>query len=145
MAATVAPASTDNLVTIRNGHTVTISSGTITTDQTVVEVGGTLAFSGGTLSLNNGTGEDLAVNGTFTWYGGIISGAGSAIINTGATCALGNPANQAIGALQTTFTNNGMVNMVNNYFFSCCSPTTFDITGGTINNNGVFNVDTYSD
>ena len=103
-----------------------------------------LSLSGATLSLNDGTGEDLAVNGTFTWYGGVLSGAGSAIINTGATCALGNPANQAIGTLQATFTNNGTVNMVNNYFFSCCSATTFNMTGGTINNNGVFNVNTYS-
>ncbi len=52
------------LITIQSGHTVTL--GTDTIDEVIVNSGGTLTYTGSTtLRVNNGTGTDLVINGTF--------------------------------------------------------------------------------
>lgn len=68
VAATVAPTATNaQAITIRNGHTVTITAaiaGGI--DQATIDAGGTLNTSAAiALSIANGTGVDLNINGTF--------------------------------------------------------------------------------
>ncbi len=63
--ATAAPTSSDAMITILSGHSVTITAG-VTVDQMVVASGGTLVLNSGvTIILNNGTGTDLDVSGVF--------------------------------------------------------------------------------
>ena len=51
-------------ITIRNPHTVTISSSN-SIDETIIESGATLDYFSGTITLNEGPGVDLQINGTF--------------------------------------------------------------------------------
>ena len=85
--ATVAPSSTDGAITIRNGHTVTISA-SVTIDQVTIDAGGQLTSSGTTpvVTLANGTGTDLVVNGTFLNSSTAASSFG---ISTGANWSVG--------------------------------------------------------
>jgi hypothetical protein len=98
--AVAAPTSIDLTITIRNNHTVTVSSD-INADEIAVESGGILSHSGGIFTINNGTGNDLTIqNGgklslpsTSTYpnastgalisvqNGGIITASGSSNIN----------------------------------------------------------------
>ncbi|NPV36163.1 MAG: hypothetical protein HPY80_05795 [Bacteroidales bacterium] len=58
------PTSTDNTITIRNGHTITITSG-VSIDQTTIEAGGEVIINTGiALTLANGAGTDLVISGT---------------------------------------------------------------------------------
>jgi hypothetical protein len=59
-AAAAAPANTNGVITIRNGHTATVGA-TKNLDQVVVESGGILTHTGGTFTIANGTGEDIIV------------------------------------------------------------------------------------
>ncbi len=69
IAATVAPTSTDGVIEILSGHTVSITAN-VTVDQVVVDAGGSLTVnSGKTLTLANGTGTDMDINGTVTANG----------------------------------------------------------------------------
>ncbi len=60
-------ANNSDTIIIQNGHTVTINSstGTVTLDQTNIQVGGTIVWDDGSLVINNGNGTDLVINGTF--------------------------------------------------------------------------------
>ena len=60
--ATAAPSSSDGVITIRSGYTVTVGA-TATADQIVVQSGGILTENQ-VLTLNNGTGTDLDIFGT---------------------------------------------------------------------------------
>jgi hypothetical protein len=81
---TLAPTFAANAITIRNTHTITISS-PVTADQITVENGGTLALNGANLTLNDGTGTDLTINSGGSFDNGgenqIISGGGSPSIS----------------------------------------------------------------
>jgi post-segregation antitoxin (ccd killing protein) len=73
------PTSTDGLITIRTGHTVTVTAN-VTIDQTIVETGGQITINGGNLTLaavNNA----LTVYGTLRWQGNTLSGATAARLN----------------------------------------------------------------
>ncbi len=77
-------------ITIRNGHTVTVTTNlsgvTNGQDQIVVEEGGTLVIgTGGTLQIRNGAGTDLTVYGTVKWDAGTFSvnGGPSAVYMSG--------------------------------------------------------------
>ena len=61
-AATLVPNSLANTITIRNTHTVTVSSNQ-DMDQVVIEGGGILLHSANTLTVNDGTGDDIIVQG----------------------------------------------------------------------------------
>ncbi len=69
VSAAVLPSNAAGIITIRNGHTVTVSDNR-TIDQTVVETGASLNQTGGVLILNNGAGDDLTVNGSYSISGG---------------------------------------------------------------------------
>jgi hypothetical protein len=89
--ATAAPTHTDGVITIRNGHTVTITA-SVTVDQVVVEAGGQVTVnSGGTFSTNDGAGHELTIYGTFLHSGtvpnpmnggGVLASGGIYIHNT---------------------------------------------------------------
>jgi hypothetical protein len=63
VAAVATPASADGVITIQNGHTITIDAN-VSPDQVVVDAGGTLTITTDTLLLVNGIGTDLTVAGT---------------------------------------------------------------------------------
>lgn len=77
--AVTAPSNTDGVITILNGHNITISTG-VTADQIVVDAGGTISANAGqTLTLNNGSGDDLVIAGT------VICGANTPLAGPGTT------------------------------------------------------------
>lgn len=78
------PTSANGTITIRNGHTVTVTAN-VTVDQVVVESGGNLTVGAATLTIANGTGTDLNVNGTLATT---TSTSAAFTINTGATIAV---------------------------------------------------------
>ncbi len=78
------PDFTDDIITIRSPHDVSITNN-ITVDQVVVEAGATLSnsSSGVTLTVVDGPGDDITVNGLFILgYQGISNGAGNIVINS---------------------------------------------------------------
>lgn len=115
-------------ITVRTGHSVSISS-SVATDQTLVQAGATLTLSS-TLSLNDGTGDDLRIRGTLTLAGGVLSGSGSTVIRNGGVLAIANS-----GIVQVAATLNieqgGTLQKTGNSGFAI---------GGTINNAGTFNM-----
>jgi len=105
--ATVPPTDVNSFaITIQSGHTVTVTANR-TADQLVVNSGGTLTVNNGvTLTLADGTGTDLNVNGTLNVLGtGVVSGAGSFVLNADAALGIGSPAgitsSGATGSIQT--------------------------------------------
>src|SRR5690349_4493371 len=63
-AAATAPATTDGVVTIQSGTTVTVAAN-VSSDQVVINAGGTVVVATGkTWTIANGAGTDLQVNGT---------------------------------------------------------------------------------
>ncbi len=82
-AAFMPPSNFSRTVTVRNTHTVTVSSN-IRTDETIVESGGTLNWTATVLTLANGTGVDLQVDGTLS-----DNSPANITFNAGATWALG--------------------------------------------------------
>ncbi len=79
LAATTAPVASDNIITIQNGHTVTVTAN-VSADQIVIESGGRLNVNASrTLTIANGTGTDLINNGTVGNTGVISLGSGSTI------------------------------------------------------------------
>lgn len=85
------PNSASGVVTILNGHTVTINSDGLIIDQTIVDAGGVLTINLSNeyyeLTVNNGSGDDLTVNGTLNMSGVLrnqgegLTGSGKVIIN----------------------------------------------------------------
>ncbi|MBK7123515.1 MAG: T9SS type A sorting domain-containing protein [Chitinophagaceae bacterium] len=66
-AATLIPDNLANTISIRNGHTVTVSTSQ-SMDQVTIDNGGILLYSGGMLTVNDGAGDDITVQngGVFT-------------------------------------------------------------------------------
>lgn len=74
------PTSAQNVITIRNGHTVTVSAN-VNVDQVVIEAGGVVTVnSGRTVTINNGTGTDFINGGTIN-NSGTINLSASATLN----------------------------------------------------------------
>jgi hypothetical protein len=141
-----APANTDGVISIRNGHTVTVAAAA-TADQVVVNGGGTLTITS-TFTLNDGTGTDLSVNGTVNFNSGTFAGAGTTEITTP---GIFNFATAGAKTISTGITNNGTINwqdgaitqganvtVANNATFNINSAATWDATAflGILNNNG---------
>ncbi len=62
--ATLSPSMYDDIITIQNGHTITISE-TDSIDQTTIDVGGQITVGDASiLTINDGTGTDLTIDGT---------------------------------------------------------------------------------
>src|SRR5437870_4641554 len=134
--ASAAPSSTDGVITILSGHSVSIN-GPVTTDQTIVDAGGSLlvnVFSsvdgGNDLTIADGTGTDLIVNGTlFLGTFNVITGAGDILVNGTMTWTSGTlDAVTAIGSagvanLSGDFTKNLNANLTNNGTFNSATGT----------------------
>jgi len=76
--ASTSPDNTDNLITIRNSHEITVTAN-VTVDQTLIENGGIVTVDAGvTLTLGNGAGNDInvAVGGEFNLNGIVNTGSG---------------------------------------------------------------------
>ena len=91
-ATVVTPTSTNGVITILNGHNVTVSAA-VTVDQVVVNTGGTITIDAA-LTIANGSGTDLDVTGTV-----VQDGTGSFVENSGMTIAF-----QSGGKYQHNFT-----------------------------------------
>jgi hypothetical protein len=74
-----APTSADGLITIQNGHTVTVDA-SITVDQLVVATGGILTTNGVTLTIN---GTNDTINGSFIIGNNAIVNGGVLTVNNG--------------------------------------------------------------
>ena len=75
------PISSDGVITIQNGHTVTVTAAGLTLDQVVINTGGQVTLNTGvTITVANGSGTDFDVS-------GIFSNAGTMTISGGASVA----------------------------------------------------------
>ncbi len=94
VAATDTPTSSDGLISILNGHTVTVTA-SVTVDQVVIEAGGQVTLSGGTLTVSNGPGDDFVINGTYR-----RTSISTTMVNSGAVvrCANGGIYEHALAA-----------------------------------------------
>ncbi|MDD4991430.1 MAG: T9SS type A sorting domain-containing protein [Paludibacter sp.] len=83
VAATTTPVTTDGSVTIRNGHTVTVSA-SVSADDVTVDAGGQVTVSSGqTLTVANGAAaNDMIVNGTLV-NSGTVTTTGILLVNAG--------------------------------------------------------------
>jgi hypothetical protein len=93
--ATAVPNSAANIISIRNGHTVTFSA-FHSVDQVVIENLGVLDFSAGLLNVENGSGDDIDVQ-----TGGIFilsSAANPPSFAAGATCNVASAATLRVSA-----------------------------------------------
>lgn len=76
------PSSANNVITIRSGHTVSVTANLTGIDQVVIESGGVMNVnSTRTVTINNGTGTDLINNGTITNSGTINLSASATVLN----------------------------------------------------------------
>ncbi len=83
-AVTGAPSNADGVITVRNGHTITVTAAT-TADQCVIDAGGqVIVNSGQTWTIADGLGMDLSVDGTVVNSGGITM-TGTAEFNAAGT------------------------------------------------------------
>ena len=81
--AVLPPTASANTISIRNGHTVTITS-SISADQLIVEAGGMLTHTNGQMfTLSNASGSDMTVFGTYELNGTQPSGTGTIDIENG--------------------------------------------------------------
>lgn len=157
-----APDASADVITIRNGHTVTVAASQ-SADQVVVASGGTLAIAAA-FSIANGAGTDLNVQsgGSITWSAGTITLAASATMsNSGTITATGNNDltgtsatfsnlsggifNKNTGTGNTTLavniSNAGTINVNAGTFRNNSSSTTITNSGAiTIASGAVFNV-----
>ncbi|MBK7888493.1 MAG: T9SS type A sorting domain-containing protein [Bacteroidetes bacterium] len=96
VAATTTPVTADNIITIQNGHIVTVAA-SVSADQIVIENGGRINVnSGRTLTIANGTGTDMVNN-------GIIGNTGTITVSGGATI------NHAAGGTYMHLQNGGTI------------------------------------
>lgn len=158
VAAQSAPTSTDGIVTISAGHTVSTNS-SISIDQLVVAAGGTLLSSSSTFTVLDGPGTDMlvsgtwqlnganvegpgtmqiAANGNFSWVSGAL--ASTSVLNVGAsattTVSGGTSTLNALGTINNSGTwNLQSGNMGQSSFVG--GPCAFNnLTGGVVNLNG---------
>jgi hypothetical protein len=129
VAAPSAPTTADGVISILSGHNITVNT-IITADQIVVDAGGTLTLTS-TLNLADGAGDDLTVNGTFTWSSGILGGPGNSAIAAAGILNLTTGGNKLLNA---NLTNNGIINWQDGNVFH-------NVTS-TVTNNGTININT---
>jgi hypothetical protein len=157
VAATATPDSSAGIITIRNGHTVTVAA-SVTVDQVVVEAGGQLTLNSGvTLTIADGLGTDLDVSGTFQSAGTVAINSGATIAfndggkyqhnftttagtiptatwNSGSTCEI-------IGYTSNTTAPSGLGQSFGNFTYNCPNQTgTLSFASGLTSINGDFRV-----
>lgn len=85
--ATHIPTFTSNVISIVNGHVITVT-GNITISQVIINSGGVLMVNSGILNVSDAAGTDIDCNGTFEFNGGTLTGTGSIEINNGSNFTL---------------------------------------------------------
>jgi hypothetical protein len=107
------PTNLNGIITILNGHNVSISA-SVSVDELTVNSGGTLTInSGQTLTLTNGTGTDLTINGTVLNSGTFTISSSTWAVNSGGnyihntTSGISTPLNAATINSGSTFTYRG--------------------------------------
>lgn len=126
VAAAIAPSLASGVITIRNGHFVTLSPGNLTIDQTVVDLGGTLSTGlFANLNVQDGQGIDLLINGTFTHATNYLNGPGSIVVASGGvfSCSTGYIGSDAVLEIQS----GGSASSSGNLYLN-----------GTVNNEGTW-------
>jgi len=118
IAATATPTNSDGAINIRNGHTVTVTTG-VSVDQVTVDAGGFLAQSNGVFTVEDGNGDDLTVNGT---------------INISKTITMKNDAALQVNGL-VVLQNGGSLNMQGNSIISINNGGRYRKDGGSQDNN----------
>lgn len=152
--ATIVPTSTDGVITIRAGHTVTAST-SFTADQVVVELGGALDHVNGGFTVADGPGDGIQVFGTLLHSGNGFSGPGNIRIMSGGAFTWSggqlipdlvldlDPGSTASSNATSPLLNNGTVNnggtwtLVNGGFSSTILPSLFhNLSTGIVELNG---------
>ncbi|MBL0182001.1 MAG: T9SS type A sorting domain-containing protein [Chitinophagaceae bacterium] len=132
-AATLTPTSLANTISIRNGHTVTVSSNQ-DMDQVIIAGGGILFHSANTLTVNDGTGDDIIIQsgGIFTLASNNnepqFSGTATVNINTGGILRLS----------ATGLTNAGTGVHAANYVYQNASVLEYTLNLAFSSNNVIF-------
>jgi hypothetical protein len=103
----VSPSSANNIIQIRTGNTVTITTA-VTIDQVVIDIGGQITWTGSTCVIADGPGVDLQIDGTF-WDNRSAAGASISFSPATATWQMG-----ANGTLIRSV-NNSSANWQNSY------------------------------
>jgi len=129
VAAVATPTSTDGVITIQNGHTVTVTA-SVTVDQVVVDAGGQITVSTGTLTVNNGAGTDLTANGNVDIVSNITTG-GSATFDMAGTVTLRTTGTLSLGG-------SSVVTILSGGYFKREGGTASTNSGWIINSGGTF-------
>ena len=133
-AAIATPTSTDGVIEIQSGDTVTVAA-SVTADQVIVDAGGSLTVSATkVLTIANGTGTDLTNNGKMTISGTLTESASTSTVVSGTT-VLANAGSNTFGGSSTITINSGGRYKEQD--------ATFTATSGiwTVNSGGVFQCD----
>ncbi len=102
--ATSSPVSSDGVITIAAGSTITVRFNVLT-DQTVVEVGAAL-IQNADIGLADGPGDDLIVNGTWSWNRNVVNNPGTALVGVDGTL---NIATGNVHYMFSSIVNNGTI------------------------------------
>jgi hypothetical protein len=156
--ASVAPTSTDGVITIQSPHVITVTTG-ITIDQLVINSGATITVnSPGIVTLVNGAGDEISISGTFNlnnaatltgtgtvfvanagtfnWSAGTISRNVATTISPAGTMTIPGIGGTSLLNGNATITNNGNINWTGTGNINCNA-------GGSnvsITNNGSFSM-----
>jgi hypothetical protein len=137
------PSNTDGVISIRNGHIVTVNTDTLT-DQTSIDFGGKLLLSAGWLTIVNGTGSDLIINGIYerTSVNSTLILNSGAVVDCEATGVYEH--NVAGGSLPTITWKDGSVLKIKNSLQSNLNQSFWDVWVEGGNANSLTNTDNTS-
>jgi hypothetical protein len=123
------PSSTANTITVRNGHTVSITTNT-SADQVIIENGGILLHNAGTFTINDDTGNDIEVQ-----SGGIFTLAASAPVFSPLTASvnISTAGILRVSAAGLTFSGTGV--NASNYIYQHQSILEYTLSGGFATSN----------
>jgi hypothetical protein len=127
------PTSSDGAVTIRSGHTVTITAA-VTGDQVVIDNGGTVIHnSSSTVTLANGSGTDLTINGIWRRQGSAtISLSASVTIEVGSGATYEHNLGASGGSIPTASWHANSTLLINYTANTSSSPTNLTQTFGKL-------------
>lgn len=127
VAASGSPTSTNNIITIRNGHVISVTAN-VTIDQSLIEVGGKLVLTSGTITIANGSGNDLQIFGEYER----ISSTTTMTINASASvsCESGGVYNHNVagGSLPTITWQDGSLLKISNSISSGLNQSFWNVT-----------------
>ncbi|MBP8114308.1 MAG: T9SS type A sorting domain-containing protein [Chitinophagaceae bacterium] len=145
------PTNLNGVITIRNGHTVTVTA-SVSADQCTIDAGGQVTVNAGqTLTVANGTGTDLTVNGTLV-NSNTVTTTGTVVFNASSVyqhaqdggvipTATWNAASNCNVTGITGTVPSGLTQTFGNFTWNCAGQTTFiNLNSALQTINGNFNV-----